>query len=76
MNNAVDLSDNAYDAELKAVQDKFEQVIRKAGVRQIAILEDDATGETAERMVRFLNDMQAWLEELKKDLVPGGTDLP
>ena len=75
MNNAVDLSDNAYDAELKAVQDKFEQVIRKAGVRQIAILEDDATGETAERMVRFLNDMQAWLEELKKDLVPGG-DLP
>ncbi len=75
MNNAVDLSDNAYDAELKAVQDKFEQVIRKAGVRQIAILEDDATGETAERMVRFLNDMQAWLEELKMEIPDLKTDI-
>ena len=69
------MSDNAYDAELKAVQDKFEQVIRKAGVRQIAILEDDATGETAERMVRFLNDMQAWLEELKMEIPDLKTDI-
>ncbi len=75
MNNPVNLSDATYDAELKVVQAKFEQVIRNAGVRQISILEDDATGESAERVIRFLNDMQEWLEELKKEIPDLKTDI-
>lgn len=75
MNNPVNLSDSRYDEEIQVVQAKFEQVIRKAGVRQIAILEDDATGETAERVIRFLNDMQAWLEELQEEIPDLKTDI-
>lgn len=75
MHNAVNLSDATYDDEIKVVQAKFEQVIRNAGVRQIAILEDDARGETAEHMIRFLNDMNAWLKELKKEIPDLKTDI-
>lgn len=75
MNNAVNLSDSTYEQEVQAVKAKFEQVIKKAGVRQIAILEDDATGESAAHMIRFLNDMQAWLEDLKAEVPDLKTDI-
>ena len=60
MNNPVDLEDD-YESEVAVVKAKFEQVIREAGVRQIAILEDDAQGGTAEQMIRYLTDMHDWL---------------
>lgn len=75
MNRPVDLSDAKYEAEVAIVKAKFEQVIREAGVRQIAILEDDAGGETAERMVRYLKDMNEWLKELQKEIPDLKTDI-
>lgn len=58
---------NNYDAELKVVQAKFSQVIKEAGVRQIAILEDDAAGASAENIIRYMNDMNNWLKQLKAE---------
>lgn len=75
MYNAVNLSDATYESELKVVQAKFEQVIRHAGVRQIAILEDDASGAPKEQIVRYLNDMHAWLVELQKEIPDLKTDI-
>jgi len=74
MNNAINLSDSTYDAEVAVLKAKFRQVI-EAGVRQIAILEDDAAGETADRVARLLNDMNAWLHELKKEYPDLKTDI-
>ncbi len=65
MHNAVRFNDN-YEADLKAVQDKFAQVI-KAGVRQIAILADDANHVGNDNYIKFLNDMCAWLETMKEE---------
>lgn len=74
MNNAINLSDSTYDSEVAVLKAKFQQVI-EAGVRQIAILEDDAAGETAERVARLLNDMNAWLHELKVEYPDLKTDI-
>lgn len=74
MNNAINLSDSTYDSEVAVLKAKFQQVI-EAGVRQIAILEDDAAGETAERVARLLNDMNAWLHELKAEYPDLKTDI-
>ncbi len=74
MNRPVNLSDSTYDAEVAVVKAKLAQVI-EAGVRQIAILEDDSYGESAERMVRFLNDMNEWLHEMKETYPDLKTDL-
>lgn len=74
MNNAINLSDSTYDSEVAVLKAKFQQVI-EAGVRQIAILEDDAAGETAERVARLLNDMNAWLHELKTEYPDLKTDI-
>ena len=54
-----------YQADLKTMQAKFEQVI-KAGVRQIAILADDAGKKTPEQYRRTLEDMTKWLQEMQK----------
>lgn len=75
MNQPVNLSDATYESEVAVVKAKFEQVIRGAGVRQIAILEDDASGETAQHMIRFLNDMHDWLVELKEEIPDLKTDI-
>lgn len=55
-------SEANYQADLKVMQDKFAQVI-DAGVRQIAILADDAPNVGSENYIRTLNDMTNWLKE-------------
>lgn len=54
-----------YQADLKVMQDKFEQVI-EAGVRQIAILADDAPNVGSANYIKTLNDMTNWLKEKQK----------
>ncbi|KAB5606352.1 beta-N-acetylglucosaminidase domain-containing protein [Bifidobacterium jacchi] len=53
-----------YDADLATLKAKFLQAI-KVGVRQIAILADDAANVGGDNYTRLLNDMVAWLKELK-----------
>ena len=66
-NNKITLEN--YDQDIAALKAKFEQVIN-AGVRQIAILEDDGNAHSnwetaAEILTKVLNDMSAWLEQKK-----------
>lgn len=61
MNNPINFGAN-YDRDLKILQDKFEQVL-SVGVRQIAILADDAAFVGQANTLRLLTDMTAWLEE-------------
>ncbi len=79
MYNAIKFDKNAgyvqYQKDLAAVQAKFEQVI-KAGVRQIAILADDAANVGADNYVMFLEDMTEWLQEMKKTYPDLKTTLP
>ena len=42
----------------------------ESGVRQIALLEDDATGSSAANLSRLLNDLTKWLTELKNSRYP------
>ena len=66
MYNAVRFNtEENYQADLKIVQDKFAQVI-EVGVRQIAILADDAAHVGNNNYIRFLEDMTAWLVEMQK----------
>ncbi|OUN24350.1 beta-N-acetylglucosaminidase domain-containing protein [Pseudoflavonifractor sp. An85] len=66
MYNAVRFNnDENYQADLKAVQAKFAQVI-EAGVRQIAILADDAAHVGNNNYIKFLTDMSNWLKEMQK----------
>ena len=64
-------SEAAYQEDLEVLQAKFKQVIN-AGVRQIAILADDAanynnTGNLGgNNYARLLNDMTTWLSEMKE----------
>ena len=58
-------SEENYQADLKVLQAKFEQVI-KAGVRQIAILADDASNVGGDNYTKTLTDMTAWLKEMQK----------
>ena len=67
MYNAISFSsDAAYQADLEIVQAKFEQVI-SAGVRQIAILADDANNVGSANYIKFLNDMTEWLAEMQEE---------
>ena len=67
MYNAVSFSsEERYQADLAVVQAKFEQVI-SAGVRQIAILADDAANVGSSNYIKFLNDMTAWLAKMQKE---------
>lgn len=66
MNNPIRYNSEAnYKADLKVMQDKFAQVI-EAGVRQIAILADDAGNVGGDNYIKTLNDMTAWLKEMQK----------
>ncbi len=66
MHNAVNFSsEERYQADLAIVQAKFEQVI-EAGVRQIAILADDAGHVGNNNYIKFLTDMCDWLAEMKE----------
>ena len=70
MNNP--LTEANYDKDLGDLKAKFAQVI-EAGVRQIAILEDDASANgrwTGDTLVRLLNDVSEWLEDLKATEYP------
>ncbi len=64
-------SAEAYQEDLEVLQAKFKQVIN-AGVRQIAILADDAanynnTGNLGgNNYAKLLNDMTTWLSEMKE----------
>ncbi len=57
-------SEANYQADLKVMQAKFKQVI-DAGVRQIAILADDAPNVGGANYTRTLTDMSNWLKELQ-----------
>ena len=66
MNNPIRYnSEDNYQADLKVMQAKFAQVI-EAGVRQIAILADDAGNVGSQNYIRTLNDMTAWIKEMQK----------
>lgn len=72
MNDPIDFTSEAtYQEDLAALQAKFAQVI-EAGVRQIAILADDATnynnsgGLGGNNYNRLLTDMTEWLAEMQK----------
>ena len=65
MNHAIRYNSEAnYQADLKVMQAKFKQVI-DAGVRQIAILADDAGNVGGANYTRTLTDMSNWLKELQ-----------
>ena len=70
MNSPISFTQSQYSNDLAILQAKFEQVI-KAGVRQIAILADDAanynnTGDLGgNNYKRLLEDMTAWLKEMQ-----------
>lgn len=67
MNNPVRFNTpENYAHDLKDVQNKFTQVI-KAGVRQIAILADDAKHVGDDNYIKFLKDMCDWLETMKAE---------
>ena len=65
MHNRIDHSTEAsYQADLQVLKNKFMQVI-EAGVRQIAILADDAANAGGGNYTRLLQDMTAWINELR-----------
>jgi len=76
MNNAIRFNSEAnYQADLKVLQDKFAQTIG-VGVRQIAILADDAANVGGNNYTKLLTDMVAWLKEMKKTYPDLKTTLP
>ena len=76
MNNAIRFNSEAnYQADLKVLQDKFAQTI-EVGVRQIAILADDAANVGGGNYTKLLTDMVAWLKEKKKTYPDLKTTLP
>ena len=66
MYNAINYSsEESYQADLAILQAKFEQVI-KVGVRQIAILADDAASVGGANYTKTLTDMSEWLKDMQK----------
>ena len=59
------ITPSTYDAGMEAMKAKFAQVI-EAGVRQIAILADDAGNQGSAHYIQMLTDMTAWLEEMQQ----------
>ncbi|NEG89662.1 beta-N-acetylglucosaminidase domain-containing protein [Bifidobacterium aerophilum] len=62
-------TDEHYQADLATLQAKFRQTI-DVGVRQIAILADDAANVGGANYTRLLADMVAWLTDLKSSEYP------
>ena len=58
------ITDSNYDESLAVMKAKFLQVI-EAGVRQIAILADDAGNQGGTHYTKMLTDMTAWINELR-----------
>ena len=58
------ITDSNYDESMAVMKAKFKQVI-DAGVRQIAILADDAGNQGGTHYTRMLTDMTAWIQELR-----------
>lgn len=78
MHNAIRYdSDENYEADMKILKDKFQQML-DVGVRQFSILGDDAgvPGGKAENYVRTLEDMTEWLISKQKDYPGLKTVLP
>ncbi len=76
MYDAIDFSsEESYQADLAILQAKFAQVI-EAGVRQIAILADDANSVGSTNYIRLLNDMCDWLEDMQETYPDLKTTLP
>ena len=63
------ITDSNYDEGMAAMKAKFLQVI-EAGVRQIAILADDAGNQGGTHYTRMLTDMTAWINELRANGYP------
>lgn len=61
-----------YDTYVPKMKAKFKQVI-DAGVRQIAILADDAGDQGADLYKKLLEDTTRWLHELQKEKNPDGS---
>ena len=58
------ITDSNYDDSMAIMKAKFTQVI-EAGVRQIAILADDAGNQGGNHYNRMLADMTAWIKEMQ-----------
>lgn len=70
MNNAVNFSsESSYQADLQVIKNKFAQVI-EAGVRQIAVLEDDSAGTSAANIIKLMTDLNTWLKQIKASTYP------
>lgn len=70
MSNPINFTSEAtYQADLQVIKDKFAQVI-EAGVRQIAVLEDDTSGTSANNIIKLMMDLNAWLKEIKASTYP------
>ncbi len=63
MNNPIRFDSN-YEADLNIIKTKFEQLM-KVGVKQFAILADDANAPKEGSYVRLMSDLTKWLEEKK-----------
>jgi len=63
------ITDSNYDESLAVMQAKFLQVI-EAGVRQIAILADDAGNQGGTHYTKMLTDMTAWINDLRENGYP------
>ena len=59
------ITSSNYDESMEIMKAKFTQVI-EAGVRQIAILADDAGNQGSAHYIQMLTDMTAWLEEMQE----------
>lgn len=62
-----------YDTTVAKLKAKFLQVIDKAGVRQIAILADDAADQGQALYTKLLEDMTGWLHGLQAEKNADGT---
>ena len=60
------ITNSNYDTGMAAMKAKFTQVI-EAGVRQIAILADDAANQGSAHYTRMLTDMTAWIQEMQAE---------
>ena len=63
------ITDSNYDSSMAVLKAKFLQVI-EAGVRQIAILADDAGNQGGTHYTKMLTDMTAWINELRANGYP------
>lgn len=61
-----------YDADFEVMKAKFKQVI-DAGVRQIAILADDAGDQGSDLYTKLCQDTTAWIRELQDEKNPDGS---